>query len=130
MIVIAKNDVLTGLKRCKRLAKQDILASQHTAEPDFWVKQAEGRRAVYTELMQLVEELGVDDAYRYAVKKYADLPFFVDNNVENAEQSGMNQAFEVFFLILGVQKPSKKEINLRASDSLMSNGNLAMRAHS
>ena len=42
MIVVAKEDVLKGLKKFKRLAKQDLLVSQFTADPDFWIRQAEG----------------------------------------------------------------------------------------
>jgi hypothetical protein len=110
MIVVAKEDVLKGLKKFKRLAKQDLLVSQFTADPDFWIRQAEGRRNTYSNLMELVDEHGVDHAYQYAVKKYASLPFVFADKEEEAEVIGKIQAFEMFFTILGVQPPVRKEL--------------------
>jgi len=110
MIVVAKEDVLKGLKKFKRLAKQDLLVSKFTADPDFWIRQAEGRRSTYSNLMEIVEEHGVDHAYQYAVKKYASLPYVFATKKEEAEVIGMIQAFEMFFMILGVQPPSRKEL--------------------
>lgn len=109
MIVVAKEDVLKGLKKFRRLAKQDLLVSKITSDPDFWITQTEGRRNTYGELMELVNEHGVDHAYRYAVKQYADLPFNFTNKKEEAEQIGIYQAFEMFFTILGVQPPTRKK---------------------
>lgn len=122
MIVVAKEDVLNGLKKFKRLAKQDLLVSRFTDDPEFWVKQAEGRRTAYSNLMEIVNDHGVDHAYRYAVKKYAGLPFvFADKNQE-AEVIGKIQALEMFFTILGVQPPARKEIkNKTKSKDLAAN---------
>jgi len=117
MIVVAKEDVLKGLKKFKRLAKQDLLVSQFTSDPEFWIKQAEGRRNTYSQLMEIVNDHGVDHAYRYAVKKYADLPFIFTTKEENAEVIGMTQAFEMFFTLLGVQPPARKEIKNQAAYS-------------
>ncbi len=111
MIVVAKEDVLTGLKKFKRLAKQDLLVSKFTDDPEFWVKQAEARRNAYTNLMDLVYDHGVDHAYQYAIKKYVDLPFVFANKESEAHTIGTSQAFEMFFTILGVQPPAKKEIH-------------------
>ena len=110
MIVVAKEDVLKGLKKFKRLAKQDLLVSKFTADPEFWIRQAEGRRTTYSMLMEIVDEHGVDHAYQYAVKKYASLPFVFANKEEEACVIGMIQAFEMFFMILGLQPPSRKEL--------------------
>ncbi|HHT37369.1 MAG: hypothetical protein ACE3NC_08640 [Candidatus Wallacebacter cryptica] len=115
MIVVAKEDVLKGLKKFKRLAKQDLLVSNFTADPDFWVKQAEGRRNEYGNLMELVNEQGVDHAYRYAVKKYAGLPFTFADKDQEAEVIGTSQALEMFFTILGVQPPGRKEVKAKHS---------------
>lgn len=109
MIVVAKEDVLKALKKFRRLAKQDILLSQRTAEPEFWCQQAEGRRNTYGKLMQLIEDDGVDYAYNYAVKQYANLPFIYATETDNAELIGQGQAFEMFYAILGVQPPAKKQ---------------------
>src|SRR5690606_4956302 len=74
MIFLPQAEVLQALKKCKRLAKQDLLASAHTSNPDFWRSQAEARRATYDRLMGLVESEGVEAAYRMAVDEHAALP--------------------------------------------------------
>ena len=66
MIQVAKDDVLRGLKKFKRLAKQDLLASGVTSNPDFWRVQAESRRQKYSDLMELVEAKGGDLAFETA----------------------------------------------------------------
>lgn len=109
MIVVAKEDVLKGLKKFRRLAKQDLLLSQATSEPEFWCKQAEGRRNTYGTLMQLIEDHGVDYAYNYAVKQYANLPFIYADKQGDAEVIGMRQAFEMFYSIIGMQALAKKQ---------------------
>ncbi len=108
MIVVAKEDVLRGLKKFKRLAKQDLLISRFTPEPHFWEKQAEGRRNTYDRLTKLIFDHGVDHAYKSALKLYVDLPFSFENKIEDAEVIGMKQALEMFFTIVGMQPPLKK----------------------
>ena len=103
MIRIAKDDVLRGLKRCKRLAKQDLLASSLTDNPQYWNRQAETRRELYSELITAVEQSGVEHAYRLAIQRYASLPFSVSSqNEPDPATSGSRQALEIFLSILGV----------------------------
>ncbi len=103
MIRMAKDDVLRGLKRCKRLAKQDLLASSFTGNPQFWNRQAEARRELYGELMAVVEQNGVEQAYRLTVQRYAALPLSVPADGEmDPTISGRRQALEMFLAILGV----------------------------
>ncbi|MGE5575696.1 MAG: hypothetical protein ACM3TT_00685 [Syntrophothermus sp.] len=104
MIQVAKDDVLRGLKKFKRLAKQDILASPLTSNPDFWSKQAEARRKIYDELMQAVERDGIEEAYEMALRNYAKLPVVHSSEETHPEVRGEKQAFEMFFTILGVEK--------------------------
>ena len=111
MIVLAKEDVLNALKNFKRLAKQDLLASSLTTEPELWSAQAEGRRNTYTWLMELVEEHGVDYAYQAAKEKYADLPFLVPENKDDPDIIGTKQALEMLFGILGVGPDSEMDDN-------------------
>lgn len=108
---IAKDDVLRGLKRCKRLAKQDLLASALTPNPHFWGTQAEARRTQYTELMEIVDSDGVETAYQQAMRRYASLPRFTPSGATGVdpEQSGQKQALEMFFTILGVSQDSSVE---------------------
>lgn len=109
MIVVSKEDALKGLKKFKRLAKQDHLVSQLTSEPEYWSLQAEGRRQTYTKLMELINEHGVDYAYHYALEEYANLPFVFPEDRDEPERIGNRQALEMFFSILGVESPNNTE---------------------
>lgn len=112
MIQVSKEDVLRGLKRFKRLAKQDLLASSLTSNPQFWSRQAEARRAMYTTLMNLVEEKGVKLAYETARREYVSLPHFAFDGTESHPQDkGRAQALEMFFTLLGVDVPSISQTN-------------------
>ena len=104
MIRISNEDVLRGLKRFKRLAKQDLLASNLTSNPQFWRTQAEARRTQYTELMEIVEKDGVEMAYRHAVGRYASLPRLASGEPTQPEPTlaGQRLALEMFFTMLGV----------------------------
>ncbi|HEX6971175.1 MAG TPA: hypothetical protein VF234_03060 [Limnochordia bacterium] len=115
VIEVAQDDVLRGLKKFKRLAKQDLLASPLTSDPGFWSTQARARRATYDVLSTWVEEQGVDAAYRKALEQYAALPLLRSmdgtndatgtNRRDDAEIAGQQQALELFFTLLGVQLP-------------------------
>ncbi|NMB45134.1 MAG: hypothetical protein GX998_01860 [Firmicutes bacterium] len=115
MIQVAKDDVLRGLKKFRRLAKQDLLASSLTSNPDFWKAQAETRRQKYSDLMELVDEKGVDLAYEMAVQEYAKLPLFDPDQTVAPEQRGLEQALEMFFTLLGIG--SADMLALRTSGS-------------
>ncbi|NMB13111.1 MAG: hypothetical protein GX977_12615, partial [Firmicutes bacterium] len=79
-----------------------LLASSLTSNPDFWRLQAETRREKYSELMELVDEKGVDLAYDIAAKEYAKLPLFDSDQTVSPEQRGLKQALEMFFTLLGI----------------------------
>lgn len=100
MLNISPGDVLKALKKCKRLAKQDLLASGLTSDPEFWREHAQARRATYDALMALIENEGVDAAHRYAVNESAALPL-LDSAGDTAAVKGRRQALEMFFSIIG-----------------------------
>lgn len=102
MFQIAKDDVLRGLKRFKRLAKQDILASALTPNPEFWCAQAEARRSQYTDLMEIIDKDGVEAAYRQAMSRYATLPRLASGTEIDPYQAGTRQALELFFAMIGM----------------------------
>lgn len=130
MIKVAKEDVLKGLKKFKRLAKQDLLVSQLTPDPMFWITQAEGRRITYAQLMDLIEEHGLDHAYRYAIQQYADRPVLFISDQKDPAMTGKKQAFEMFFALLGVQIPKQKEIRISNRNLTTNAGNIALNAQS
>lgn len=101
MFAVRQEDVLRGLKKFRRLAKQDLLASGHTSDPDFWRAQAEFRRETYARLVEAVEQRGVDAAYREALDAYAALPLLRDGQ-KDPRISGSEQALEMFFHLVGV----------------------------
>jgi len=115
MIQVAKDDVLRGLKKFKRLAKQDLLASSLTSNPTFWKTQAETRRQKYDDLMELVDEKGVDSAYEIAATEYARLPLFDSTQTVAPELRGLEQALEMFFTLLGIEP--KAMLAMRASNT-------------
>lgn len=106
-VQLPAEDVLKALKRFKRLAKQDILASERTPDPAFWREQAEVRRRVYDRLMEQVAAEGVAAAYEKARVAYAELPLLRDEGSLSPAVSGERQALELFFHIIGAPVPSQ-----------------------
>ncbi len=101
MVPVPKDDVLRALKKFRRLAKQDLLASEHTPRPEFWRRQAEARRETYAVLIESVSERGVDAAYR-GREGLAGLPLFREG--QDPAVDGAAQAFELFFRLVGVDE--------------------------
>ena len=100
MFQVARDDVLLGLKRFRRLAKQDLLASAHTSNPEFWRKQAEARRETYAALTELVEREGVEAAYHWAMVQRVTLP---PPSGDDPVASGKRQALELFLALIGAR---------------------------
>ncbi|MBO8140963.1 MAG: hypothetical protein H0Z37_02125 [Firmicutes bacterium] len=112
MIQLPEAEVLRALKKFKRLAKQDLLASAHTSDPEFWQRQAEARRAMYDRLMALIEQEGVEAAYRSAIGEHAALP--LDHlSGSTPEVKGTRQALELFFTILGLGPDARDDMAVR-----------------
>jgi len=101
LISVHKDDVLRALKRFRRLAKQDLLMSEHTSDPAYWKEQAEARRRTYAALIEWVSQRGVDAAHEEAIRAYAALPLLRAKG-EDPVTSGSEQAFELFFLTIGI----------------------------
>ncbi|MBE3597943.1 MAG: hypothetical protein IMX02_03810 [Limnochordaceae bacterium] len=100
---VSPEDVLRGLKRSKRLAKQDILASSKTPNPRYWTAHAEARRRVYDLLMEAIEREGLDSAYHLARRQFATLlETPADRRAEDPERNGEEQALRLFFAMLGL----------------------------
>lgn len=96
---------MRGLKKFKRLAKQDFLVSPRTSEPIYWRNHAVARRNQYTQFMENIERNGVDGAYQQAINAYALLPRLDKQSIiEYPEIAGREQAFHLFFDLLGIDK--------------------------
>ncbi len=103
MFDISREDVLKGLRRFKRLAKQDFLASNQMEDPVFWQLQAESRRKTYDQLISLVEEEGVEKAYEYSILKHRSVLSRMQQCVK-PELKGEQLAYELFLHAIGASK--------------------------
>ncbi|MBO8127233.1 MAG: hypothetical protein H0Z38_08375 [Firmicutes bacterium] len=104
MIQVAKDDVLKGLRKCKRLAKQALLASNLTDNPAYWNDQAVSRRETYDFLMKSIEEAGLEDTFQIASAEYIKLK---KSDISNDPiTAGRKQALEMFFTIIGKNSSS------------------------
>lgn len=110
MIQVTGEDLLRALKRFKGLAKQDLLASEFTPDPQYWRTHAEARRAEYKRLINLIENSGVENACVYAFNTYENLP--TADEAMTPETKGREQAIELFFQILGIE-PEELQISRR-----------------
>lgn len=104
MFEVSPEDVLRGLKRFKRLAKQDLLASNKTPNPRFWTVHAEARRKTYDLLMERIEKEGLQSAYEMARHTYVNLPLLTANAEDHPEVRGQEQALDLFFEVLGLNR--------------------------
>lgn len=109
MFSVGQSDVINALKKFRRLAKQDFLASTQTSDPVFWRLQAEARRDQYEELMESVRVDGVESAYRRSTSQYTALPLSRGEN-QDPDILGREQAFEMFFQALGVDEKSRTRL--------------------
>ncbi len=114
MIEMAKEDVLKGLKKCKRLAKQALLASNLTDNPTYWNDQAVSRRQTYDELMESIDKKGLEYTYRVASSDYFLLKHIDPSS--DPVQAGRKQALEMFFTIIGKSADRSERIE-RTEDS-------------
>lgn len=139
MIQVAGEDLLRALKRFKGLAKQDLLSSDLSPDPQFWRTHAETRRTEYKKLIEIVENSGVENACVYAYNTYESLLVSTDER-DLATYKGREQAIELFFQILGITpeelQVSRKngedyhQLSMRYSQlSTLDSTNLAQQSH-
>ena len=110
MIQISQDDLLRALKRCKGIAKQDLLPSSSIPQSDFRKTHAEARRETYTKLIELVEGEGVQDACVFAFTEYQSLPELSMAGSDPATQ-GHTQALEMFFNVIGIDRAQMKMLH-------------------
>lgn len=115
MVQVAKEDVLKGLKKCKRLAKQALLASNLTDNPSYWNDQAVSRRQTYDLLMQSIEDRGLESTLEMASTDYQDLKHLEFNT--DPIKAGRKQALEMFFTIVGRNANSISQMAEQIEDS-------------
>ncbi|ACK42666.1 MULTISPECIES: hypothetical protein [Dictyoglomus] len=92
-----KESILKGLDGFSKLAKQDMLMSVHTENPEYWRKNAEARHDKYKELYKLVEEVGLDMAIEKTIEEYKSL-----KEENDPVARGKKRALESFFVLVGI----------------------------
>ncbi len=115
MIQISQDDLLRALKRCKGIAKQDLLPSSNVPQSDFRKTHAEARRETYTKLIELVEGEGTQDACVFAFKEYQGLPDISTGGTDPAAL-GHTQALEIFFNVIGINRSQMQRLHDRSID--------------
>jgi hypothetical protein len=115
MIQISQDDLLRALKRCKGIAKQDLLPSSTIPQSDFRRTHAEARRETYTKLIELVEGEGIQDACVFAFREYQGLPDISTGGVGPATL-GHAQALEIFFNVIGINRSQMQMLHNKSID--------------
>ncbi len=105
MIQVAADDLLRALKRCKGIAKQELLIKEQTQNQEARKAHAEARREIYNKLIELIETSGIENACAFALNEYRSLP---ERNEEPVIK-GRSQALEMFFNIIGIDSGRLKE---------------------
>lgn len=106
MVQIATEDLLRALKRCKGIAKQELLIKESTQFNEARKAHAEARREIYTKLIDLVETSDIDNACAFAFKEYQNLS---ESCTDDPTEKGRFQALEMFFNVLGINQNQLNE---------------------
>lgn len=108
MVNLDSLDVLRALKRCRCLAKQDLVFCAYLDDSSYWRNYALTRLSIYGWLENRIQKYGVNQTYLLATQRYAGLPLFLS---EDAEKQGELEALEVFFQIVAGESPVHAKIN-------------------
>ena len=108
--VLSLDEILKGLKHYKRIAKQDLLRAEETANPELFRKHAEARREVYAELTGIAETGVPHEVIARAIEVYRQLPFVTGTpEDEHLVIKGKENALENFFLMIGLHPKMRRE---------------------
>jgi len=107
---IAPDVLLDGLKRYRRIAKQDLLATSLSAHPQAAHIHAEARRELYAELAAVAQTHPSDAVIAHALEQYQALPFVSGcAPLEHPRIQGREQALENFFVLVGLEPKVRRE---------------------
>ncbi|MBX8464216.1 MULTISPECIES: hypothetical protein [unclassified Deinococcus] len=102
--------IQTGLKHYRRIARQDMLRAAETPHPDAFLKHAESRREIYARLGTHAETHAPDEVIAHALDLYRALPFVTGTpEHEHPDIKGQENALENFFLLIGLDPKARRE---------------------
>ena len=102
--------IQTGLKLYRRIARQDMLRAAETPHPDAFLKHAECRREIYAQLGTHAETHAPDEVIARALDLYRALPFATGTpEHEYPDIKGHENALENFFLLVGLDPKTRRE---------------------
>ena len=110
-VVLSSEDIIRGLKHYRRIAKQDLLRSTETDNPEAFRRHAEARRGIYADLTEVAETQSPSAVVQEALRRYQDLPFVSGSDIgEFTEIKGQENALENFFLMVGLEPKIRREV--------------------
>lgn len=110
-IVLSSDEIVRGLKHYRRIARQDVLRSQETDDPETFRTHAEARRSIYAHLAEIADTKTPEDVVREALRCYRELPFVTGTpDGEHTEIKGKENALENFFLMIGLEPKVRREV--------------------
>ncbi len=110
-VVLSSEEIIRGLKHYRRIAKQDLLRSPETDNPEAFRRHAEARRTVYAHLTEIAQTRSPADVVREALKRYQELPFVTGtDDGAYTDIKGEENALENFFLMIGLEPKVRREV--------------------
>lgn len=110
-VVLSSDEIIRGLKHYRRIARQDLLRSAETDNPDTFRRHAEARRTVYAHLTEIAQTQSPSEVVLEALRRYQDLPFVTGTDDGTfTEIKGEENALENFFLMIGLEPKVRREV--------------------
>lgn len=110
-VVLSSEEIIRGLKHYRRIAKQDLLRSAESDNPETFTKHAEARRLVYAHLSEIAEADTPAAVVQAALERYQELPFVTGTGADAfTEIKGEENALENFFLMIGLEPKVRREV--------------------
>ncbi len=109
-VVLSSDEIIRGLNHYKSIAKQDIVRSSESDNPEFLRLHAEVRREVYAQLAEWAEQLSPAQVVQQALDEYQKLPFVSGTAADShVDIKAKENALENFFLMIGLEPKARRE---------------------
>lgn len=108
---LSTEQIHEGLKRFRKMARQDMLLAPHTPHPEAFLNAAQTRHALYREFSERLEGgESIGELLEDAIARYKKLPFTTGlPEGEQPELRGQEQALENYFLLVGLSARARRE---------------------